>query len=124
MLGVVRIDAERSFVLADIPGLIEGAHQGVGLGYDFLRHVERTKVLLHVLDVSGTDGRDPIDDLKINFELKEYSDKLARRKQLVVANKMDLPEGRENFERVKNTLKKKALKLCRYRQQLATVYRH
>ena len=86
-------------------------YQGVGLGYDFLRHVERTKVLLHVLDVSGTDGRDPIDDFeKINFELKEYSDKLARRKQLVVANKMDLP--------------KKALKLCRYRQQLATVCRH
>ena len=112
MLGVVRIDAERSFVLADIPGLIEGAHQGVGLGYDFLRHVERTKVLLHVLDVSGTDGRDPIDDFeKINFELKEYSDKLARRKQLVVANKMDLPEGRENFERVKKYVEEKGFEI-------------
>lgn len=64
MLGVVRIDAERSFVLADIPGLIEGAHQGVGLGYDFLRHVERTKVLLHVLDVSGTDGATRLTILK------------------------------------------------------------
>ena len=112
VLGVVRIDAERSFVLADIPGLIEGAHQGVGLGYDFLRHVERTKVLLHVLDVSGTDGRDPIDDFeKINFELKEYSDKLARRKQLVVANKMDLPEGKENFERVKKYVEEKGFEI-------------
>ena len=112
VLGVVRIDAERSFVLADIPGLIEGAHQGVGLGYDFLRHVERTKVLLHVLDVSGTDGRDPIDDFeKINFELKEYSDKLARRKQLVVANKMDLPEGRENFERVRKYVEEKGFEI-------------
>ena len=110
-LGVVKRYGE-SFVLADIPGLIEGAHQGVGLGYDFLRHVERTKVLLHVLDVSGTDGRDPIDDFeKINFELKEYSDKLARRKQLVVANKMDLPEGRENFERVKKYVEEKGFEI-------------
>ena len=102
VLGVVRIDNERSFVLADIPGLIEGAHLGVGLGYDFLRHIERTKILLHVIDVSGLDGRDPIEDFdKINFELQEYNARLARRTQLVVANKMDLLNGIENFERLK-----------------------
>lgn len=112
VLGVVRIDEERSFVLADIPGLIEGAHQGVGLGHDFLRHIERTKVILHVLDVSGSDGRDPIEDFeKINFELNEYSEKLMRRKQLVVANKMDLPEGVENFERVKEYVEAKGLEI-------------
>lgn len=108
VLGVVRIDTERSFVLADIPGLIEGAHKGVGLGHDFLRHVERTKILLHILDVSGMDGRDPIEDFdKINEELALYSEKLARRKQLVVANKMDLPEAQENFERVAEYVKSK-----------------
>jgi GTP-binding protein len=108
VLGVVRIDTERSFVLADIPGLIEGAHKGVGLGHDFLRHIERTKVLLHVLDVSGLDGRDPVEDFdKINEELALYSEKLARRKQLVVANKMDLPEAIENFDRVAEYVKGK-----------------
>ena len=114
VLGVVRIDAERSFVLADIPGLIEGAHEGVGLGHDFLRHVERTKVLLHVLDVSGTDGRDPIEDFeKINFELSQYSERLGRRKQLVVANKMDLPEGQENFQRVKEYVEAKGYEIVK-----------
>ena len=114
VLGVVRIDAERSFVLADIPGLIEGAHEGVGLGHDFLRHVERTKVLLHVLDVSGTDGRDPVEDFeKINFELSQYSERLGRRKQLVVANKMDLPEGQENFQRVKEYVEAKGYEIVK-----------
>ena len=101
VLGVVSLDEGKSFVLADIPGLIEGAHKGIGLGHDFLRHIERTKILLHVLDVSGQDGRDPIEDFdKINEELVLYSEKLAKRKQLVVANKMDLPEAKENFPRV------------------------
>ena len=101
VLGVVRLSEEQSFVLADIPGLIEGASQGVGLGHDFLRHIERTKVLLHVLDVSGCEGRDPIEDFAtINRELEAYSPKLAKRKQLVVANKMDLPDSEENFQKL------------------------
>lgn len=101
VLGVVRIDSERSFVLADLPGLIEGAAAGIGLGHDFLRHIERTKVILHVIDVSGMDGRDPVEDFdKINKELALYSEKLAKRKQLVVANKMDLPDAQANYERV------------------------
>lgn len=102
VLGVVRLDEATSFVLADIPGLIEGAHEGVGLGHDFLRHVERTKVLLHIVDCAAVDGRDPVDDFeKINLELAEYSQRLAKRQQLVVANKMDLPEAEENFARLK-----------------------
>lgn len=112
VLGVVRLDKERSFVLADIPGLIEGAHEGVGLGRDFLRHVERTKVLLHIVDVAGVDGRDPIEDFdKINKELVEYSERLGRRKQLVVANKMDLPEAHENFERLKEYVEAKGYEI-------------
>lgn len=114
VLGVVRIDEERSFVLADIPGLIEGAHEGVGLGHDFLRHVERTKVLLHIVDVAGVDGRDPIEDFeKINAELALYSERLARRKQLVVANKMDLPEAEENFARLKAHVEAKGLEIVK-----------
>ena len=114
VLGVVSMGPENSFVIADIPGLIEGAHEGVGLGHDFLRHVERTKVLLHVLDVSGTDGRDPIEDFeKINFELSQYSERLGRRKQLVVANKMDLPEGQENFQRVKEYVEAKGYEIVK-----------
>lgn len=112
VLGVVRLDEERSFVLADIPGLIEGAHEGVGLGHDFLRHVERTKVLLHIVDVAGVDGRDPIEDFdKINTELSEYSERLARRKQLVVANKMDLPDAQENFVRLKEYVEAKGYEI-------------
>lgn len=101
VLGVVRLSEEQSFVLADIPGLIEGASEGVGLGHDFLRHIERTKALLHVVDVSGCEGRDPVEDFEtINRELQAYSEKLARRQQLVVANKMDLPDSEENFARL------------------------
>jgi GTP-binding protein len=101
VLGVVSVREGQSFVLADIPGLIEGAHEGKGLGHDFLRHIERTRIIIHVLDVSGQEGRDPIDDYhKINDELKLYSERLASRPQIVAANKMDLPEARENYPRV------------------------
>ncbi|MFB9279200.1 GTPase ObgE [Cohnella cellulosilytica] len=97
-LGVVDLDEERSFVMADLPGLIEGAHTGVGLGHEFLRHVERTRVILHVVDMSGMEGRDPFDDwVKINDELRLYNAKLADRPQIVAANKMDMPESEENL---------------------------
>lgn len=100
-LGVVELDENRSFVMADIPGLIEGAHQGAGLGHDFLRHIERTKIIIHVLDVSGIEGRDPIDDFKkINEELKHYSKKLASKVQVIACNKMDIPGADKNYERV------------------------
>lgn len=98
-LGVASSDG-RSFVVADIPGLIEGAAQGIGLGHDFLRHIERTRMLLHVLDMSGSEGRDPVADYyAINKELAQYSDKLAGLPQLIAANKCDLPGSRENTER-------------------------
>lgn len=102
ILGVVSLREGQSFVLADIPGLIEGAHEGVGLGHDFLRHIERTKVLIHVIDISGLEGRDPIDDYhKINNELEMYNKKLAGRPQIIAANKMDLPDAQEKYEEVK-----------------------
>ena len=108
VLGVVRMTEGKSFVLADIPGLIEGAHEGVGLGHAFLRHIERTKLILHVLDVAGSEGRDPIEDFdQINLELSKYSDKLAKRPQIVVANKMDLPEAAENIEKVREYVMEK-----------------
>jgi GTP-binding protein len=101
VLGVVKIDDDASFVLADIPGLIEGAHGGAGLGHDFLRHVERTRVIVHVVDASGLEGRDPAEDFdKINKELALYSERLAARPQIVAANKMDLPEAREHYARL------------------------
>lgn len=107
VLGVVRLDAENSFVLADLPGLIEGASQGVGLGHDFLRHIERTRVILHIVDTSDCEGRDPVEDFKkINEELALYSEKLAKRPQLVVANKMDLPDAEENYKRLEEYVTK------------------
>ena len=99
-LGIVRRYG-KDFVLADIPGLVEGAAEGVGLGHDFLRHVERTRLLLHVLDISGSEGRDPVEDYEqINRELTAYGE-LSQRPQIVVCNKMDLPEAAENLERLK-----------------------
>ncbi|MBQ0083636.1 MAG: GTPase ObgE [Clostridiales bacterium] len=101
VLGVVRIDEGASFVMADIPGLIEGAGEGVGLGHEFLRHVERCRLLLHVIDVSGSEGRDPIEDFeKINHELGVFSEELAERPQIVVANKCDLTDE-EEINRIK-----------------------
>ena len=101
-LGVVETDDNRSFVMADLPGLIEGAHQGVGLGHQFLRHIERTRVILHVIDMAGTEGRDPYEDFKvINQELSEYNLRLTERPQIVVANKMDMPDAEENLEKFK-----------------------
>lgn len=97
-LGVVQVESGRSFVMADLPGLIEGAHQGVGLGHQFLRHVERTRILLHVVDMAGSEGRDPYEDyLQINEELKQYRQDLENRPQIVVANKMDLPDAKEHL---------------------------
>lgn len=97
-LGVVTIDEGQSFVLADLPGLIEGAAEGVGLGHDFLRHVERTRVIIHVIDMSATEGRDPFEDWKtINAELAKYNEILARRPQIIAANKMDVPEAAEHL---------------------------
>lgn len=95
-----------SFVLADIPGLIEGAHEGQGLGHEFLRHIERTRLLVHVLDMSGME-KDPVEGFHaINKELEKYSKQLLKKPQLVVANKMDLPKAQENYEKVKSLLEK------------------
>ncbi len=103
-LGVVSVPDYASFVVADLPGLIEGAHQGKGLGIEFLRHIERTKVLVHVLDMGATDHRDPVEDYRIiNEELKNYVVNLSNRPQIVVANKMDLDESKDNLERFKQT---------------------
>lgn len=98
-LGVVETDDQRSFVLADLPGLIEGAHAGVGLGHQFLRHIERTRVIVHVVDMGGLEGRDPYEDfVTINEELKAYNLRLTERPQIVVANKMDLPDAKDHLE--------------------------
>ncbi len=103
-LGIVEVGNER-FVVADIPGLIEGAHEGVGLGFDFLRHVERTRLLIHIIDAAGVDGRDPLADFhQINEELRQYQPELAERPQVVALNKMDLPDAQANLERLRQAL--------------------
>ncbi|MBG9983194.1 GTPase ObgE [Aerococcaceae bacterium DSM 111020] len=97
-LGVVKLDNQREFVVADTPGLIEGASQGVGLGIDFLRHIERTNILLHIIDMAGVHGREPIDDFKnIMGELTAYNERLLLRPMIIVANKMDQEQARENL---------------------------
>lgn len=107
-LGVVNLDETRSFVMADIPGLIEGASQGVGLGHEFLRHVERSSVLIHVLDIAGSEGRDPLSDFEIiNNELEIYSPALAQKKQIVAGNKIDLITNQTELEQIKQQIESK-----------------
>ncbi|NLI61727.1 MAG: GTPase ObgE [Clostridiales bacterium] len=111
-LGVVKTKYDKSFVMADIPGIIEGAHEGTGLGIDFLRHIERTRILVHVLDASGIEGRDPVEDFyTINKELESFSQELAQRPQVVAANKMDIPSAEENIVRLKEELEGKGIKV-------------
>lgn len=111
-LGVVKTEYGDSFVIADIPGIIEGASEGVGLGLQFLRHVERTRLLLHVIDVSGSEGRNPVDDFeKINSELKKYSKKLSERTQIIVANKSDIIQDEEKFEELSKLAQKHNIKI-------------
>lgn len=103
-IGILSVFGD-SYAVADIPGLIEGAKDGVGLGHDFLRHIERTRMLLHVVDVSGCEGRDPLEDYyTIKRELEEFNSTLASRPTIVVCNKMDLPDSQTNFDRIKNEL--------------------
>ena len=104
-LGLVKLDQGESFVMADIPGLIEGAAEGAGLGHRFLRHTERTKVLIHVLDISGSENRDPIEDFNlINRELEKYSEKLIKRPMIIAANKMDITGAEEKLEEFKKEI--------------------
>ena len=104
-VGTIVRDVETGSILADIPGLIEGAAEGAGLGHDFLRHIERTRILLHVIDASGSELRDPLEDYaKINAELAGFSDALASLPQIVCCNKMDLPEAEENLARIRTVL--------------------
>ncbi|MDI6601898.1 MAG: GTPase ObgE [Thermoanaerobacteraceae bacterium] len=103
---------DKSFVIADIPGLIEGAHEGVGLGHEFLRHIERTRLLLHLVDLSGMEGRDPLDDFeKVNNELKLYNEDLTQKPQLVVATKLDAVEDKAVYNRFKKEIEDKGYKV-------------
>ena len=109
-LGVVKLKDTRSFVMADLPGLIEGAHEGAGLGHKFLRHAMRTKVIAHVLDMGAEEMRNPIDDyLLIREEIEKYNEKLANKKEIIIANKMDLPEAQENLKKFKVQFPKKEI---------------
>ncbi|MFA4981179.1 MAG: GTPase ObgE [Candidatus Omnitrophota bacterium] len=109
-LGVVRLYEDYSIVVADIPGLIEGAHKGKGLGHKFLRHIERTKILVHLVDISAIDGRDPYEDyIKLNEELKQYSKELAKKTQVIAPNKIDCPESKANLAAFKKRFGRRKL---------------
>lgn len=111
-LGVVKTDYGDSFVIADIPGIIEGASGGTGLGLQFLRHIERTRLLLHVIDVSGSEGRNPVDDFyTINNELKNYSEKLSKRKQIIVANKIDIMQDESLYKDLEKVAKENNMEI-------------
>ena len=111
-LGVVKKEYGESFVIADIPGVIEGASEGIGLGTQFLRHIERTRLLLHVIDVSGSEGRNPVEDFyTINNELKKYSQKLSERKQIIVANKIDSMQDESLYKNLEKLAKEKRLEI-------------
>lgn len=114
-LGMVRLDDGRDFVMADLPGIIEGAHQGAGLGLQFLRHIERCKVIVHIIDMAATDGRDPYEDyVIINNELKEYKMNLSKRPMIIVANKMDQPQALENLKKFKEKVSEPVICISAY----------
>lgn len=113
-LGVVDLKDGKGFVIADIPGLIEGASEGVGLGHEFLRHIERTKLMIHVVDAAGTEGRDPVDDIyKINAELEAYNPEIAKRPQVIAANKIDViyVDGDDPLKRLKDEFEPKGIRV-------------
>ena len=111
-LGVVKTDYGDSFVIADIPGIIEWASEGTGLGLQFLRHIERTRLLLHVIDVSGSEGRNPVQDFyTINEELKKYSEKLSKRKQIIVANKIDAMQDENLYKKLEKVAKENKMEI-------------
>ena len=111
-LGMVKLDDGRDFVMADLPGIIEGAHNGAGLGLEFLRHIERCRVIVHVIDMAATDGRNPYEDyVIINNELKEYKMNLSKRPMIIVANKMDMPNAKENLIEFKKHVKEPIIEI-------------
>lgn len=117
-LGVCKDKNGRSFVMADLPGLIEGASRGEGLGDRFLKHIERTKVIAHVIDMSGEEGRDPYEDyILINKELETFSEKLIKKPQIIIANKMDLPNAKENLEKFKEKINAKIFAISAMNQE-------
>ncbi len=117
-LGMVRLADGSDFVMADLPGIINGAHEGVGLGLDFLRHIERCRVLVHIIDMSAIDGRDPYEDyLAINEELKQYKLNLLERPTILVANKMDMPQSKENLKKFKEKVDKEIIEISALNNQ-------